>query len=290
MSADTHNPQTSLTTHLDIVVTRPLGKAESLIQGLEAKHLTISDLEINIQHCPLIQIESFTQPMPEHFAKSFAKPGENQRSTAYQGVIFVSGQAILHAKKQLSGEEWRFLLSQPLYCVGSQTASQLQQEVDSLHLINQVKSPKRMDSEGLLSLIEPIFKACDHWLIIKGVVGRDRLQKAMHAKGITLDEWCVYQSTPPSGKVVANALKLATQKALWIVTSQQALLHLMAITGSIAKGCPLLVSSDRIANKALELGFTQTWVAENATDYGLTKALVKLSSDPKFAEAIKLRK
>jgi len=257
---------------LDIVVTRPEGKHQSLIDRLE--EVTSQDPFVKIHHCPLISIEKHLQQLPA-LLDDLSQPEKNP-SAGYQGVIFVSGQAIIFAKQQLSTAHWRGLLSQPLYCVGSQSALQLRDEVAQLGLETPVFHPRQMNSEGLLKLIQPNLKAGTHWLILRGITGRDYLQKALLQRQIQLDQWHVYQSKPPSGKVVVKANKLASQQALWLVTSQQALMHLLVITSKSALGCPLLVSSDRIASRAEELGFDKPIVAQDATDYALCTAVKAL--------------
>jgi len=258
---------------LDIIVTRPEGKQQSLIDQLD--QLTGQDPLVSIHHCPLISIENHQQQAPA-ILDTWSQTTSKAASSDYQGVIFVSGQAISHTKQQLSANQWRRLLSQPLYCVGSQSAAQLKNEVAQLGLQNRVKYPSQMNSEGLLKFIKPKLKAADRWLILRGVTGRDYLQTAMQQRGIQLDQWHVYQSKPPSGKVVTQANNFASQQALWLVTSQQALMHLLVITCKTALACPLIVSSDRIALRAEELGFNRPLVAKDATDHSLCAAVTDL--------------
>jgi len=258
---------------LDILVTRPEGKQQALIKQL--KQLTSQDSLVSIHHCPLITIEKHQQ-QPPTLLDAWSQLENNSIESVYHGVIFVSGQAIIHAKRQLSTVQWRRLLSQPLYCVGSQSAAQLTDEVDQLGLQNQVRYPSQMNSEGLLKLIQPLLKVADKWLILRGVTGRNYLQSAMQQRGIELDQWHIYQSKPPSGKVVEQVNKYARQQALWLVTSQQALAHLLVVTGKSALECPLIVSSDRIALRAEELGFNRPFVAKDATDYSLCGAVKAL--------------
>ncbi|MDQ7049154.1 MAG: uroporphyrinogen-III synthase [Enterobacterales bacterium] len=257
---------------LDILVTRPYGKQQALMAQLS--RLTAEDPLVSIHHCPLITIENHQQQPPALLGDW--PQAENSILSGYQGVIFVSGQAIIYTKQQLSSEQWRLLLSQPLYCVGSQSAAQLTDEVAQLGLQNRVNYPSQMNSEGLLKCIKPKLKTADRWLILRGVTGRDYLQNAMQQRGIQLDQWHIYQSKPPSGKVVAGANQFASQQALWLVTSQQALMHLLEVTGKNALGCPLIVSSDRIALRAEELGFKRPLVAKDATDHSLCAAVTDL--------------
>ncbi|MDZ7748216.1 MAG: uroporphyrinogen-III synthase [Halofilum sp. (in: g-proteobacteria)] len=132
------------------------------------------------------------------------------------------------------------------------------------------------DSEGLLRApaLAPARIAGRGVLIVRGEGGREHLATELMARGASVDYAEVYRRRRPQGldPAVASGCDIVT------VTSSEGLANLLAVLDEPARAHvlarPLAVTSERIAARAREHGFT--WpprVAPEPGDAGLLQAI-----------------
>lgn len=248
------------------IVTRPINRATNLVKRLT--ELSTNDHPLQIDHCPLISIADYAE-------------GVLAELSAFDGVIFISGNAVDQAKKQLNSHGWTKLLQNPLYAIGQQTAAVLQFDVDQLagdknsnpKTSQPVLFPQQMNSEGLLSMPQLKNLAGQSWLIIKGLGGRDKLKTGLEAAGARVTELAVYQRKLPDLLAQKQIASYNQLNPYWLVTSSQALNNLWRILEYRPNGCRIIVSSDRIAIEAEKLGFNVVAQSFDATDQQLAKCV-----------------
>lgn len=245
---------------LQFIVTRPLNRATNLVDRL--KEISVKDTPLQISHCPLIRItDYYEQPLNDF--------------SAFDGVIFISGNAVDQSRKQLSSGDWAMLLQNPLFAIGQQTAAILQSDVNQLteekgfKTRQKVSFPQQMNSEGLLLMPQLNDIAGQSWLIVKGLGGREKLKNGLEAAGARVSELPVYQRKLPELIAQKQIASYNQSDPCWLVTSLQALNNLWRILGCKPNGCRMIVSSDRIAAEAEKIGFKVVAQAIDATDQQL---------------------
>nr|WP_148252616.1 uroporphyrinogen-III synthase [Aidingimonas lacisalsi] len=154
------------------------------------------------------------------------------------------------------------------YAVGSATAEVLSRELQvKVHLPVAANTfqPRRETSEALLAL--PSLQHLDEEkvLLVAGVGGRTALTETLTSRGARLTRLALYRRvvTSPQG-AMRDCLSDGLFDAL-IVSSGELLEHLAGWCGSAALNQPLIVSSQRLATLAVNLGFADPRVAAGAT-------------------------
>lgn len=262
---------------INVITTRPNNRATNLVEAIN--NLSSNSLAINVHHAPLIEIV-------EYYDQAFFDKIENNRlqrtadSLVFDGIIFISGNAVDWAQSSLALGLWQSIISCPLFAIGEQTASVLQAEIsrtdinsDLLESNERVIYPQQMNSEGLLHLPELRNVQGQQWLIVKGKGGRNKLKTGLQAGGATVDELSVYQRRLPNSTSQERLVKLQRMKPIWLISSIQALQNLSQILNHQVQGCRIIISSDRIAEQASELGFTIIAQAKDASDKQLVQSL-----------------
>ncbi|MBV1911722.1 MAG: uroporphyrinogen-III synthase [Kangiellaceae bacterium] len=260
--------------HTHFIVTRPINRATNLVSALES--LTSNIQPIEVSHCPLISICDYHD---DDFFNSIA-----ENTLDYDGVIFISGNAVDWAKQRLTQEQWQKLINNALYAIGEQTAKVLESEISQLGLSNQtnpanqatITSPKQMNSEGLLSLNQLKNLKGQSWLIVKGLGGRNTLRCGIESQGANISELAVYQRKLPDLASQKAIARTAADNPIWLISSIEALTNLSRILNRSVQYCRIIVSSDRIAVEANKLGFNLVAQAQDATDHQLTKIVEQL--------------
>ena len=263
-------------------MTRPNNRVTQLANQLKqlSGSGSNSSFSLVVEHFPLITIIDDENV--------FSQNHLNKQS--FDGVIFISGNAIDQAKKQLNNhstanqDNWKALLKNPLYAIGEQTALLLKQELTELSLNTSVYSPKQMNSEGLLALPELTDIKSQTWLIVKGVGGRKKLKEGLQTAGANVLELDVYQRQLPdliAQRQIAsyNERKYPINdlpRPIWLITSLQALDNLWRINKSRSLNCQLIVSSNRIANEAVQKGFKIVAQSIDATDKELVHCVQQI--------------
>ena len=249
---------------IHFIVTRPINRATNLVARLS--ELSTENQPLQIDHCPLIIIADYSE-------KAVPDLG------AFHGVIFISGNAVDQARKQLNGHDWQLLLQNSLFAIGQQTAEVLQADVDEfsdnrvLKERHTVAFPQQMNSEGLLMM--PQFKSISgqSWLIVKGLGGREKLKNGLEAAGAIVTELVVYQRKLPDLIAQRQIASYNQSNPFWLVTSLQALNNLWRVLKLQSNFCRIIVCSDRIAVEAIKLGFKVVAQSFDATDQQLVKCV-----------------
>lgn len=247
-----------------VLVTRPRAQAASLCDAIHAAGGQAVLL-------PLIDIEA----LDDVTAVVDAATQLDEAALA----VFVSANAVHHALDViLARRAWPDAL--PAATVGEQSALALR-----AHGVHRIIVPQgRSDSEALLALPELSADALAgrKVLIFRGDGGRELLADTLRARGAeVLHVTCYRRLAPRDGAdMLCAAVKAGTLHALTI-TSSESVRNLLALAGADClaqlRWLPLFVPHARIAEQAVELGFSR--VIETAPmDAGLVTGLIEYFS------------
>lgn len=264
---------------LNVITTRPNNRATNLLRAIS--RLTSDDKVIHAHHAPLIDISSYHDDM---FFKELDQVSEDSAKhlLSYHGVIFISGNAVDWAQRSLPVNLWQSIISNPVFAIGEQTAAILQAEItrandqsntDSTKIDQQVIHPQQMNSEGLLKLPELKQVKGQQWLIVKGKDGRDKLKTGLQVAGARVQELSVYQRQLPNSAAQSKLIELQSLDPIWLISSVQALENLQQVLNHQVQDCRIIISSDRIAEQASQMGFSIMAQAKDASDKQLVQSL-----------------
>ena len=179
-------------------------------------------------------------------------------------VVFVSPNAIDAAFRHIAG--WPRQL--PIGIVGEGSRAALARHGLTAHntTIFSPPDPARTDSEGLLQALDLDSLRGRQVLLVRGESGREFFADSLLAAGIKVQAVAAYRRQAP---VLDASLRTRLQFLLdtendWILTSSEALRHLVDLVQALAGGAgvakiqqqKLLVPHARIAETAHTLGFT----------------------------------
>lgn len=183
----------------------------------------------------------------------------------HDGVIFTSRNAVENCS--FTGS-----LSSLCLAVGPATAAALESRG-----VKRVIVPDMTTSEGLLDLPALFSLAGQHWLIVKGEGGRDKLPEELALRGAQVDICNVYKRQPIDYSPDLIVQKLQDIHAV-IIYSGEGLQHLVGL-------CPgseldalfrlqLVVPGSRVVKMALDLGFkSRPWPVKRMTNADFIAAL-----------------
>ena len=240
-----------------VLVTRPAGTAADTLY----EALTSEGYRAYSQ--PLLTLRGLPDIPPN-------QRGFLQRLDEYQHVIFVSTNAVRFGMEQVEMYWPQLPTGMRCYAVGEATARCLADFGIEAH------TPDReMSSEGLLAM--PALQAVDgqRVLIIKGEGGRDTLRSELTSRGSRVDELACYRRGPPE----VSRDVLLRQLSDWgidiiLVSSGEGLCNLrLLLTRAETTKLNMIVPSQRVARMALEAGCRQVFVADNASDAAMLRAL-----------------
>lgn len=237
-----------------IIVTRPEEQAQSLITNLQ----TVVNNRYEIMHLPLIRIA------PLEFT-----PVDQQQ---FDGIIFISSNAVnaFYARHQASNSH--------LFAVGNNTAGQVKKLSGYTAIF-----PKQMHSQGLLALEQLKNINGQHWLIVKGVDGKQDLQQTLAERGAKVTLLDVYSRQMPQKSVQQSIINIAAENPLWLISSGVALHNLQNILQQTSSLQPrVIVSSDSLAAIAREKGFKIVAQSAGAAEEQLVKCVQHLNLLEKF--------
>ncbi|MEJ2454854.1 MAG: uroporphyrinogen-III synthase [Candidatus Thiodiazotropha sp.] len=185
-------------------------------------------------------------------------------------VIFISPNAVAFASELLDGAG---LQSPLIAAVGAATARALRESGNPANLLPQ----GRYDSEGLLTLPELRQMGGRRVLIVRGEGGRPLLGDSLQARGAKVEYAEVYRRLRPEVDPASLLQRWSTQVDVVTATSADVLDNLLAMLGSQGRelllGTPLLVISERMAQRASAQGFGQLLQASGADDSAVFEAL-----------------
>ena len=261
---------------LHFIVSRPHGQGGNLITQLN--QLTHETEQLTVTACPLIVISSYFDFNWQNSETNNASTSELTFETVdlskFNGIIFVSRNAVENAKTRLSNENWEQLVKCPLYAIGKQTAETVETCVEHISNPPQVKYPQQMNSEGLLQMPELSNVGEQQWLLVKGLGGREKLKAGLQNSGASVAELDVYERKLPdleAQKRIASYNQFTPDQmpAIWLISSKEALRNLWRILNKTPTDCQVIISSDRIAKEANKLGFKVVAQSKGATDQQL---------------------
>ncbi|AMP00865.1 uroporphyrinogen-III synthase HemD family protein [Collimonas arenae] len=232
-----------------IVITRPAAQAAALARQIAARGRQPVIF-------PLLEI----LPLDDDTALQAALA----RLDDYALAVFVSPNAVDAAFRHIS--QWPSQL--PIGIVGEGSRAALARHgltAQNVTIFNP-PDPTRSDSEGLLQALDLAALRGRRVLLVRGESGRELLADALRAADIEVMPIAAYRRRAPR---LDTALKAQLQLLLdsrndWIVTSSEALRHLIDLVRQVENGGDvakiqqqkLVVPHARIAETAYALGFT----------------------------------
>lgn len=197
----------------------------------------------------------------------------------YQGVIFVSQNAVQFACDWLE-HYWPQMPEKIQYfAVGTKTAQLLRERMrDGGARVNVASNT--MNSEELLE--HPLLQQVRHQklLICRGLGGRTVLADALRARGAEVDYCELYRRVLPAAAVAEMAaINLLPERDILIVFSGETLANALQVARDAdqlarLKALPLLVPGERVASLARAAGFDDITVAANAAEDTLLQTLI----------------
>jgi len=248
--------------NLHILITRPASQGRALCDLISARggHPI---------HFPTI---AFGPPLDQAgFLQSLILLGEQD------WLIFISPQAVHASITQIQRLWPHFPDSVKWAAIGGGTAKALEEAG-----ITAVLYPdKEQNSEGLLNL--PAFHqvAGKKIAIIRGVGGREWLDKGLAERGAHVLPVIAYERILPKVDV-SPCLEQLRQKNIDIIvcTSYESLCNLKTLLGETAlpflREIPVIVISERIKMLAKDLGFSRIWVARNMSERGILDLIAEI--------------
>jgi uroporphyrinogen-III synthase len=232
-----------------IVITRPAAQAAALAQQITARGRQPLIF-------PLLEILPLRDSAPLQAVLS--------QLDTYALVVFVSPNAIDAAFQHIAG--WPLQIPIGIVGEGSRAALARHGLTARNATIFSPPDPAKTDSEGLLLALDLKALRGRQVLLVRGESGREFFADSLLAAGIKVQAVAAYRRQAPA---LDDALKVRLQQLLdtendWILTSSEALRHLMDLVQALESGTgvakiqqqKLLVPHARIAETAHALGFT----------------------------------
>jgi uroporphyrinogen-III synthase len=237
-----------------VLVTRPAHLQQGALSRLtEAGYEPVS--------LPLLQIEPIDIDAPESGWIRTAVLNLD----LYSKVIFISRNAARIAA-ELIDQYWPQLpVGVEWIAIGQSTANELR------HLDIEAVVNSGIDSEALLDASQLQELAGQRILLLKGVGGRELLQQQLEARGAQVDAAELYQRTPCSYTATQLTERIAQPAEAVLLTSGESLQAYDALT--MPKSLLLVVPSERVAQQAHRLGYTDISTATGASDDAMLAAL-----------------
>lgn len=239
-----------------VLVTRPAGKADNLLAGLD-------ELGIFYSYQPLITTQQVA-----------IKNKDIKLLQQADLIIFVSVSAVTCLEQQFDLRQ----LQQPLLAVGATTASALQRSCG-----RPVIAPQEQRSEGVLALPELQQVAQRSVVIVRGNGGRELIKQGLVARGAQV---CYVQSykrvpLPLDGQRLSDQWRQQQIQCI-VVTSNEILSLLVKSLPAAAQPWlqqrQWIMVSPRMAETAVQLGIpaANITLAANANDQALLQTISQL--------------
>lgn len=245
---------------LNVLITRPTKKAQALAQALNA-----------------IDIACVNQPLFDYQPLADRQTSE-KLLVNIDIIIFVSVAGVEFSQATLAAQNWHY---QQIIAVGKATKAALK----SLG-INNVICPKQENSEGLLTLTELTQDLRNKSItIVRGNGGREHLAKQLRISGAAVNYLESYQRVWRTFAKDISKQWLKQQINCIVVTSNALLEKLVELTinnheqhsvNYWQNQCTWLVASQRIGDKATQLGLTNIVVSDGASEQAITVTLQQL--------------
>jgi uroporphyrinogen-III synthase len=244
---------------LKILVTRPRQQADNLC------HL-ISQQGGEPIKFPLLEVQS----VENHEHVSYVL----NNLDVFQWVFFISANAVNFALLAING---KITVSSNVAIAAIGQATQRALEAAGWHV--DLVPESGFNSEALLKMPALQQLQGQSCLIVRGSGGREFLAEALRQRGAFVKYLEVYKRVIPNVdcSVVLRYINAGMLDAI-IITSGEALINLVAMLEADApqklRATPLIVLSERINNKAHQMGFNQIVVTEESSDVAIIKAII----------------
>ena len=229
---------------LKVLVTRPEHQAENLCDLIVAQGGEVIAF-------PVISIKPIAV--------------EDNAASNCEMIIFVSRNAVSYF---VDGSREQPCDSIQCVAIGAGTAKRMIE----CGLRVDIQAPSPAGSESLLAMSEFQDVSGTDIVIVRGQGGRELLADTLTARGASVQYLEVYQRqiTSPNN----DKIEQAKQVDCSIVTSVAGLDNLcQLIKGDTLKNKRLIVISERIKQRALELGFQKIYVADDASDNAIVQKI-----------------
>lgn len=246
--------------------TRPLGSNSDWAQQLHAHGFNTLEL-------PLLDIQPLLDTASQTAIKELILNFDQ-----FDSVIFVSQNAVRHTFDWLHDYWPQLPLGLRYFAVGERTAALASEQGV------QVLAPHAsMTSEALLALPELQEVWGKKILICRGLGGLPRLGEALHQRGAMVRYLELYQRLLPASaaQTLQNARSQLLPQDFLVVFSSETLQHLAQLLASLQAppyNQPLLVPSQRVADAAAQLGFSQVLIAANASEAAMLSRLLEFTA------------
>lgn len=239
--------------HKQILVTRPIGRADKLCQlindaGGEAIHYPVIDIT-PVKKSP--QLQQIIEDLP-----------------LYDIAIFISPSAVIETLKQLSLPN-----KIKVAAIGSKTELMLKQ-----HGIKTSIKSTGLNSEALLT--HPAFQSkeinCKKIVIFRGIGGRELLANTLKERGAITDYAETYQRG--LAKLPSLTKNQIEQLDAITISSNEGLDNLMSLVDKQLPvfNIPIIVASPKTYDNAKSYGFKSIHLADNASDEACFLVITKL--------------
>ena len=250
---------------LSVLITRPRGRGEILASAIRNAGGLVREV-------PLLAVEPLH---PQRDAELRAvTAAQLQRLDQYDAAIAISINAVELALSWARDYWPQWPPQLHWYGIGAATAEALAQWG-----VRCTAAGGGMNSEALLALPELQSIANHKILILRGVGGRETLAETLRARGATVDYAECYRRVEPILDENARAELAAPVDAI-CVNSAETLANLWNNLNPYARdhvrARALIVPSERVGQKARELGFQRVVVAANAGTAATLNALAIL--------------
>ena len=242
-----------------VLVARPQGQGERLCACIRA-------LNGNALHIPAVEVHPLPMGTELHRIA--------QKLASYDGVLFVSANAVEHAMRWFAAEQVVLPPECLIGAVGLQTAQSLRDQGISVNAF----PADRHDSEGLLN-VTALQEVCGkNILIVRGRGGRTLLGDELQNRGAQVDYAEVYERRCPAG-TLREKIPPGTRVDIIVATSNEMIDNLLALAGTDDRTwlctLPLIVFSDRNREHARAQGFKQSaFLATSTSDEGIVEAMM----------------
>ena len=244
-------------TGLRILITRPAGQSAALAQSLAR----VGGEPVVV---PLLEIQPVTVNPAMQSALSHCGQADK--------VIFISPNAVQYADAvaPLSGLNMRCVLAP-----GAGTAKALGAAgVDGV-----IVPQSGNDSEALLALVELQNVRAEQISIVRGQGGREQLRDKLVERGADVQYVEVYRRAKSPAAVAALNKALTKGVDIVLVSSAEALQHLVDTTKGRLFSHQLFVPSRRVAELAKTLGFDSVHITRSPDDAGVVDSLLEWADD-----------
>jgi uroporphyrinogen-III synthase len=243
-----------------VLVTRPAAQQQSLCDALTQAGFDAIGL-------PMLHIV----PIAANATAAQAIKNRVLALDNYQHVIFISANAVecgmtwltTHWSKHRGRPQWPAAIR--WYAIGRATAQQL-----ASYAIDAVEGGDAMNSETLLANPQLLKVSGQRILIVRGIGGRETLAHTLRERGAQVDYCEVYERHAASYATPQLQAFFAGGERAIIANSGETLLALLAQADVEQRRdallqTPVIVPGERVAQLAMEKGFTNVVTAKNAS-------------------------